>query len=204
MKVGYLIQQSGGYKAFVPERFPPVEGFHFSTKLIQKASQATLLLGKLDGITQLLPDVDFFLFMYIRKDAASSSEIEGTQATMIDAIEAEAGTSDKLPEDVNDILHYIKALNYGLKRLKDFPLSNRFLCELHKELMKKARSSHFADPGNFRKSQNWIGGTAPGNAHFVPPPPQELPRALADLEQFFHAQDDLPPILKAGIIHVHF
>ncbi len=196
--------QPEGYKAFILNPFPPSEGFIFSSKIVQKASTATLVLGKLDGITQLLPDLDFFLFMYIRKDAASSSQIEGTKATMIDAIEAESKTSEKLPDDVDDILHYIHALNYGLERLKNFPVSLRFIKEIHKELMKDARSSHFSDPGNFRKSQNWIGGTTPNNAHFVPPPPHEMKNALSDLEKFLHLQDDLLPILKAGIIHAHF
>lgn len=204
MKIGTVQQQPTGYKAFIPDDFPPKQGFTFSSKIIQKASTATLLLGKLDGITQLLPDLDFFLFMYIRKDAASSSQIEGTKATMIDAIEAEASTAEKLPEDVDDILHYIRALNYGLVRLKDFPLSLRFIKEVHKELMKGARSSHFSDPGNFRRSQNWIGGTTPNNAHFVPPPVHEMEKALGDLEKFLHKKDDLLPILKTGIVHAHF
>jgi len=204
MKIGQIKKQSTGYSAFVPDKFPPKDGFEFSPKIIQKASNATLLLGKLDGITQLLPDLDFFLFMYIRKDAASSSQIEGTKATMIDAIEAESKTTEKLPEDVDDILHYIKALNYGLERLKKFPISLRFLKEIHKELMKDARASHYSDPGNFRTTQNWIGGTAPNNAHFVPPPPEEMKNALSDLEKFLHDSDDLLPIIKAGIIHAHF
>lgn len=204
MKIGQIKKQSTGYSAFVPDKFPPTGGFEFSPKIIQKASNATLLLGKLDGITQLLPDLDFFLFMYLRKDAASSSQIEGTKATMIDAIEAESKTTEKLPEDVDDILHYIKALNYGLERLKDFPISLRFLKEIHKELMKDARASHYSDPGNFRTTQNWIGGTAPNNAHFVPPPPEEMKDALSDLEKFLHDSDELLPIIKAGIIHAHF
>lgn len=204
MKMGTIQSQPQGYKAFVLSHFPPSEGFVFSPKIIHKASTATLLLGKLDGFTQLLPDLDFFLFMYIRKDATSSSQIEGTKATMIDAIEAESKTSEKLPDDVDDILHYIHALNYGLERLKDFPVSLRFIKEIHKELMKDARSTHFSDPGNFRKSQNWIGGTTPNNAYFVPPPPHEMENALGDLEKFLHLKDDLLPILKAGIIHAHF
>src|SRR5476651_1817646 len=113
MKIGNYVKQPQGYAAFIPTPFPPKEGFSFSTKLIQKASQTTLSLGKLDGITQLLPDVAFFLFMYICKDAASSSQIEGTKATMIDAIEATSKTSESFPSDVDDILHYIQALNYG-------------------------------------------------------------------------------------------
>ncbi len=204
MKIGSYKTQNTDYKAFILDSFPPGNGFEFSSSLIKKANKASLILGKLDGITQLLPDIDFFLFMYIRKDAASSSQIEGTRATMIDAIEAESKTSDKLPEDVDDILHYIKALNYGLERLKDFPLSLRFIREIHQELMKDARATHFCDPGNFRKSQNWIGGTKLSNAVFVPPPPDEMQKALNDFEKFLHSEDDLLPVIKAGIIHAHF
>jgi Fic family protein len=185
-------------------KFIPEKDFKFSRKLILKHSKAERLLGKLDGITQLLPDVDFFLLMYIRKDAASSSQIEGTQATMIDAIEAEAKTTESLPKDVDDILHYIKALNYGLTRLESFPMSLRFIRELHKELMEGARTTHFSDPGEFRKSQNWIGGTTPSNASYVPPPPHEMQIALNDFEKFLHADDNTLPLLKAGLIHAHF
>lgn len=204
MEIGKFIQQKAGYKAFIPNKFPPEKGFEFSKKLVLKHSSAERLLGKLDGITQLLPDVDFFLFMYIRKDAASSSQIEGTQATMIDAIEAEAKTSETLPGDVDDILHYIRALNYGLKRLAEFPMSLRFIRELHGELMKDARTTQFAGPGEFRKTQNWIGGTSPANASFVPPPPEEMPRALDDFEEFLYSKDEILPLLKAGLIHAQF
>ncbi|MDX2165251.1 MAG: Fic family protein [Gammaproteobacteria bacterium] len=204
MNIGRHIKQPEGYEAFIPAPFPPTEESSFSTKIIQKASQATLLLGKLDGITQLLPDVDFFLFMYLCKDAASSSQIEGTRATMIDAIEAVSKTSENLPEDVNDISHYIHALNYGLERLKDFPLSLRVIKEVHKELMVDARATHFSDPGNFRRTQNWISGVSPKDALFVPPPAHEMLRAMGDLEKFFHTKDDILPIIKAGIIHAQF
>ena len=204
VKIGELQQQKKGFKAFIPTPFPPKSGFEFSPAIERKNNTATRLLGKLDGITQLLPDMDFFLFMYIRKDAASSSQIEGTKATIIDAIEAEAKIDAEIPEDVDDILHYIKALNYGLKRLEEFPFVLRFLRELHRELMKGARKTHFADPGEFRKSQNWIGGTRPDNAHFVPPPVTEMNRALDDLEKFIHAKDDILPLIKAGLAHAQF
>ena len=204
MKIGNFQQQVQGYKAFIPTSFPPKEGFNFSDKINKKATLAALRLGKLDGITQLLPDLDFFLFMYIRKDAASSSQIEGTGATMMDAIEAESSTSDKLPADVDDILHYINALNYGLERLKDFPLSLRVIKEIHERLMCGARQTHFSDPGNFRSTQNWIGGTSLSNALFVPPPAFELNRVLGDLENFFHKNDHILPIIKAGLIHSQF
>ena len=146
VKIGELQQQKGGFKAFIPAPFPPRGSFGLSPAVGRKNDTATRLLGKLDGITQLLPDMEFFLFMYIRKDAASSSQIEGTKATMIDAIEAEAKIESDIPEDVDDILHYIKALNYGLARLERFPFVLRFLRELYKELMTGARATHFSDP----------------------------------------------------------
>lgn len=202
--IGKNRKQPQGYEAFIPNKFPPEDGFLIAPKVIKKATEATLLLGKLDGITQLLPDVDFFLFMYIRKDASSSSQIEGTQATMINAIEAESDTSDHFPEDVSDILDYIHALNHGIERLKDFPLTLRTIKETHQNLMKDGRKTHFADPGNFRTSQNWIGGTSPNNALFVPPPVHEMNEALYDLEKFIHTADSLSPIIKAGMIHGQF
>ncbi len=204
--IGSYKEQATGYTAFIPNDFPPDSGFLLDGKVIKKASDATRLLGKLDGITKLLPDNDFFLLMYLRKDAASSSQIEGTMATMVDAIEAEVQTNIDIPQDVDDILHYIQALNFGMKRVRedDFPITLRFIRELHEKLMNQARASHFADPGNFRTSQNWIGGTRPDNARFVPPPPIEMQKALDDLEQFFHKDDELLDIIKAGLIHAQF
>jgi Fic family protein len=204
IKVGELRQQKEGFIAFIPAPFPQKGGIEFSSSIKMKNDNATRLLGKLDGITQLLPDMDFFLFMYIRKDAASSSQIEGTKATMIDAIEAEAKTDSDIPEDVDDILHYIRALNYGLARLEEFPFVLRFLRELHKELMTRARATHFSNPGEFRKSQNWIGGTRPDNAHFVPPPVEEMKLSLDDLEKFIHTKNDILPLIKAGLAHAQF
>lgn len=206
IKLGEYRMQPEGFKAFIPYSFPPKEGFDFDESILKKNNQATRLLGKLDGITKLLPDADFFLLMYLRKDAASSSQIEGTRATLIDAIAAEAKIDTKMPEDVDDILHYIKALHYGIKRMKtdNFPMVLRFIRELHQQLMQKARSTHFSDPGEFRKSQNWIGGTRPGNASFVPPPVEEMHHALNQLEKFIHADDTIPIIIKAGLIHAQF
>jgi Fic family protein len=206
LEIGSYKLQKGGFKAFIPHPFPPKVGFDFDQNILQKNNEASRLLGKLDGITKLLPDFDFFLLMYLRKDAASSSQIEGTRATMIDAIAADAKIDAKIPDDVNDIRHYIKALNYGIKRMKkdDFPFVLRFIRELHKQLMHKARPSHFSDPGEFRKSQNWIGGTRPVNASFVPPPVDEMNRALTDLEKFIHTKDLIPVVIKAGLIHAQF
>lgn len=204
MQIWKNIQQSWWFKAFIPYKFPIKEGFNFSPEIIQKANNATLVLWKLDGITQLLPDVDFFILMYIRKDATSSSQIEGTKATMSDVIEAEAKTSSNLPDDVDDIFHYIDALNYGIKRLEKFPMSLRVITEIHKILMESARASHFADPWHFRKSQNWIWWTKPSDASYVPPPVYEMNKSLDDLEAFFHNKNSILPILRAWLIHAQF
>lgn len=202
MGIGKLIKQPEGYTAFIPDPFPSANLLDFPADLIAKAAMAERLIGKLDGITHVLPDADFFLSMYIIKDATSSAQIEGTRATMMDALEMSAGVNVK-DTDADDILFYIKALNYGTKRLADFPFSLRFLRELHKELMTDARSSHFSDPGEFRRTQNWIGGTTLHNASFIPPPVAAMQNALADFEKFIH-DTSLMPVLQAGILHAQF
>lgn len=205
-EIGIIKEQKEGYKAFIPNTFPPKDGFELDSKIIKKGSEATRLLGKLDGITKLLPDSDFFLKMYLRKDASSSSQIEGTMATMVDAIEAEMKVNANIPEDVDDILHYIKALNYGMKRVMDddFPITLRFIRELHNQLMHRARTTHHPYPGEFRTGPNWIGGTNLNNAQFVPPPVIEMHRALDDLEMFIQKNDSILDIIKAGLIHAQF
>ena len=204
-KIGVYKTQPEGFKAFVLESFPPKDTLVFSPAIQQKHAEAMRLLGKLDGITALLPDRDYFLEMFVRKDASSSSQIEGTQASISDAIEAlNIERRNNLPQDVDDILHYIEALNYGLERAKDFPFSLRFIRELHEKLMTGARNTHNPFPGEFRRTQNWIGGTRPDNARFVPPPVCEMNQALNDLEKFIHADDEYLPLIKAGLLHAQF
>lgn len=205
IEMGVLVKQPAGFKAFIPHHFPP-KHLELTADIMVKNEKATRLLGKLDGITKRIPDVDFFLLMYLRKDAASSSQIEGTMATMIDAIEAEVKTSTNIPADVDDILHYISAVNYGMKRVTtdQMPLSLRFIKELHEKLMVQARTTHFPDPGEFRKSQNWIAGTRPDNARFVPPPVTEMHTALSELESFMHAKNAMPVVVKSAFIHAQF
>ena len=207
IEIGINRQQPQGFKAFIPHPFPPQDNMDFPSNILIKNEKATRLIGKLDGVTKQLPDVDFFLLMYLRKDAASSSQIEGTVATMVDAIEAEIETiNTNIPADVDDILHYIQAVNYGMKRVVEdnFPLTWRFIRELHEKLMHQARATHFSDPGEFRNSQNWIGGTRPDNARFVPPPVAEMHTALSDLEKFLHTESTIPTVVKAGLIHAQF
>lgn len=204
-KIGMYRVQPEGYKAFILESFPPKGMLVFSPSIQQKHAEAMRLLGKLDGITALLPDRDYFLEMFVRKDASSSSQIEGTQASISDAIEAlNIERRNNLSQDVDDILHYIDALNYGLERAKKFPFSLRFIRELHEKLMIGARNTHNPFPGEFRRTQNWIGGTHPDNARFVPPPIHEMNQALNDLEKFIHADDDYLPLIKAGLLHAQF
>ena len=204
-RIGVYRTQPEGFKAFVLESFPPKDTLVFPSAIQQKHAEAMRLLGKLDGITALLPDRDYFLEMFVRKDASSSSQIEGTQASISDAIEAlNIERRNDLPQDVDDILHYIEALNYGLERAKDFPFSLRFIRELHEKLMTGAHNTHNPFPGEFRRTQNWIGGTRPDNARFVPPPIREMNQALNDLEKFIHADDEYLPLIKAGLLHAQF
>lgn len=204
MKIGKLIQQPTGYKAFIPDKFPPDEQIVLSPKTQQLHAKAVLMLGKLDGITQLLPDLDFFIFMYIRKEAARSSEIEGTQATIIDVLKSEAQIESRFPQDVERIVHYINAMEYGLKRLETFPLSLRFIREIHKVLIDGTMDAPGKTPGDFRTSQNWIGGGSPTSAKFVPPTPIEMSRSLSDFEKFLYAKDEYPPLIKAALAHAQF
>jgi len=204
-KIGELVQQPTGHKAFIPASFPPKGSLVLSPSLEIKLGEAMRVIGKLDGISQLLPDKDFFLLMFVRKEAASSSQIEGTQATMANAIEANVLPRSAQAPDVEDILCYIRALNYGLERFQTLPISVRFIRELHDKLMRGARATQHPFPGEFRYTQNWIGGTSPATARFVPPPPAEVPRCLGEIEKFIHAKKDgYPPLLKAALLHAQF
>ena len=204
-KIGRYIEQKEGYKTFTPFDFPPKGGFKISPKLYKIHEEAIRLVGKLDGITRLLPDKDFFISMFVVKDATYSSQIEGTKATLQDAVAAPV-TEEKNRKnpDVDDIEHYILAANYGVDRMREFPISLRFIKELHQGLMTGARSTQHAYPGEFRKSQNWIGGKTPVDASFVPPAPFDMDKSLDDLEKFIHAKDDYPSLVKVGLLHAQF
>jgi len=203
--VGTNVQQPAGFKAFIPAPFPSAGLLQIDQAMQVKHSEAMITLGRLDGISRLLPNKDFFILMFIRKDAASSSQIEGTNASLDESIEAQTiERPNDLPDDVSDILHYIDALNHGIKRLSDLPLSSRLLLEIHKELMTDARTTQHAYPGEFRRTQNWIGGTSPANARFVPPPVHEMNRALDELEKFIYDKTPALPLIKAGLLHSQF
>ena len=203
VEIGKNVKQTKGFSAFIPSYFPPKGLFKLPQDTLVKTAEADRLVGKLDGVTHTLPDVDFFLHMFVAKDASASSQIEGTKASMVDAIEKKAGLAVK-ETDADDILFYIKALNYGIGRLGNFPLSLRLIREIHHKLMTGARSTHFADPGEFRKTQNWIGGTKPDSAMFVPPPIDEMHRGLDDFEKFLHQERKTLPLVHVALTHAQF
>lgn len=193
-------------EAFVPAPLPPIPRIDWSPELRSKFDEALLALGRLDSVSQLLPDTTLFLYMYVRKEAVLSSMIEGTQSSLSDLLVFEIDQQPGVPiNDVQEVSNYVAALNHGLKRLADgFPLSLRLLLEIHEVLLSKGRGSG-KTPGEFRKSQNWIGGTRPGNAAFVPPPVNEMQKCVQQLELFLHDQpEETPTILKAALAHVQF
>jgi len=193
-------------KAFVPTPLPPQPDIDWSSQLRQRFEKAHLALGRLDSISNLLPDTDIFLYMYVRKEAVLSSMIEGTQSSLSDLLLYELTEQPGVPiDDVEEVSNYVAALEYGLSRLKEgFPISVRLLKEIHAVLLSGGRGCT-KQPGELRQSQNWIGGTRPGNAVFVPPPADELADALSDLEKFIHDQNEVTPaLLKAALVHVQF
>lgn len=193
-------------QAFVPAPLPPVPPIEWSSKLREKFDQALLTLGRLDSVSVLLPDTSLFLYMYVRKEAVLSSMIEGTQSSLSDLLLFEFEHQPGVPlDDVQEVSNYVAALNHGLNRLnEDFPLSLRLLKEIHSVLLSKGRGKE-CDPGKFRRSQNWIGGSRPGTATFVPPPPEYVQECMGKLELFLHDQPEKTSVLiKAALAHVQF
>ena len=198
-------QHPGGYLAFLPAPLPPPD-LTIGSDLQALVSRSDVALGRLDGAVRLVPDTDLFVFMYVRREAVLSSQIEGTQASLMDVLKYEAeleGAEQRV--DVREISNYIAAMNHGLARLAELPLSRRLLCEVHAVLMKDVRGGepHEA-PGEFRRSQNWIGGASPATARFVPPPWEAAEEAFADLETFLHDARPMPALIKVGLAHAQF
>ena len=193
-------------RAFVPPTLPPGPGALDLTSLQAILAEANQAVGRLDGMTSALPDLKLFLYSYVRKEAVLSSQIEGTQSSLSDLLLYENAETPGVPlDDVQEVSNYVAALNHGLKRMRGgFPLSLRLIREIHEVLLSKGRGSH-AQPGQFRKSQNWIGGTRPGNAAYVPPPPEYVTDCMGQLETFIH-QDapSLPLLVRAGLVHAQF
>lgn len=197
-------KQPGGFKAFVPATFPPTD-LRLDV-LADQMERATFALGRLVGSAEVLPDPDLFVFMYVRREAVLSSQIEGTEASLVDLLEYEAQLErGDRRTDVREITNYIAALRYGLDRVSDLPLSLRLIREIHQELMTGVRGGEPSKtPGEFRRSQNWIGGPSPGTARFVPPPVEEMYACLYELEAFLHADSELPILIRVALAHAHF
>ena len=202
---GKLITQLGGYRAFVPEKLPPSPALRIEGALQNLLSQADMALARLDGMGYFLPNADLFIAMYVRKEALLSSQIEGTQASLEDIFEYESGDKPENINDVAEVINYIGALNYGMERLKTLPMSLRLIKEIHGVLMQGTRGGNKA-PGEFRKTQNWIGppGSTVKDARYIPPPPQEVMKAVGDLEQYIHKGRKLPVLVDCGLVHYQF
>jgi Fic family protein len=201
----YITQKIAGepYKAYVPPKLPPKPAIDL-IEIYPCLEKATSALAQLNSVHRSIPNTSLFIYMYIRKEALLSSQIEGTQSSFSDLMLFEHDQKPEVSlEDVEEVSNYVKALTHGLKRLKDdFPLSLRLLCEIHSILLSGGRGAGKL-PGEFRRSQNWIGGTRPGNALFVPPPVDHLHQCLSDFEFFLH-DNSLPVLIKAGLAHVQF
>lgn len=204
----YAITTVGGeqIRAFIPHPLPPRPALEISSASQRLLEQATLAVGRLDSISLLLSDPNIFLYAYVRREAVLSSQIEGTQSSLADLLLFELAEAPGTPlDDVMEVSGYVAALEHGMARLRDgFPLSNRLLREMHQVLLARGRGSD-KSPGEFRRTQNWIGGTRPGNAHFVPPPPDQVQACMAALERFIHdEQTPYPVLITAALAHVQF
>ncbi|CUA90640.1 Fic family protein [Chelatococcus sambhunathii] len=207
-RLGQYVETAVGgerVRAFLPPPLPPDPPLDLPA-LFDLYDAARGALGRLDGVTTILPSTPLFLFMYVRKEALLSSQIEGTQSSLSDLLLFENHEIPQVPlDDVAEVSNYIAAMEHGLKRLREgFPLSLRLIREMHEILLHSGRGAS-KQPGEFRRSQNWIGGTRPGNALFVPPPPDRLNECLDAFEKFLHVDNpQLPPLIKAGLAHVQF
>jgi Fic family protein len=202
---GFYVRQPTGYSAFSPQPLPPDPAVAMSQELLQELSRADRCLARLDGASDMLPDPDAFVAAYVRKEALLSSQIEGTQASISELLSAEAESARTGSLDIGEVYGYLRALNFGLSRLGELPVSLRLIREIHAELLAEGRGSE-KTPGQFRTSQNWIGpsGSSLANARFVPPPPSELMTHLGAWESFIHDPAPMPELIKVGLIHAQF
>ncbi len=203
---GRYVQQPTGYRAFIPNPLPPDPPIEMKVELQALLSSADRALGRLDGSIYTLPNPDLFVAMYVRKEAVLSSQIEGTQSSLQDVLAAEAkALSSKNPSDVAEVFNYVAAMNHGLERLQNLPVSVRLIREIHERLLRGGRG-HRLTPGELRNTQNWIGpvGCTLRESVFVPPPPHNVPQLLSDLESFLHNESKLPLLIKIGLAHAQF
>ena len=206
VRAGRYVRQPTGYSAFIPTPLPPDPPIRFDDSLQLLLSEADRALGRLDGSVLTLPNPDLFVFMYVRKEAVLSSQIEGTQSSLQDLLAAEADLfDDAIPRDVGEVVNYVHAMNHGLARLSELPVSVRLIREIHARLMRGVRRGRL-QPGELRRSQNWIGpgGCTLLTASFVPPPHDAVPDALGELEKFIHRDDAIPPLVKIALAHSQF
>ena len=205
----YRVTKAGNedVRAFVPVHLPPADPpLTIDESLMTLHAEAVAAVGKLSVAGAMVPSPQWFIYGFVRKEAVVSSQIEGTQATLQDVVTYEATKQAKRPDDVREVCNYVDALTYAraeIAKPKGLPLSSRLLCETHKRLMRGVRGAD-KQPGEIRRSQNWIGGTRPGNSRFVPPPPEDVPALMAQMDKWLHSSDALPPLVKAGIAHVQF
>lgn len=206
-RAGRFITQSEGYPAFIPKPLPPDPPLALEAAgLLNLLEGAVAELGRLDGVARVIPDPDFFVSMYVRREAVLSSQIEGTQSTLEDLLELELETDNRDPySDAYELANYVQAMNFGLDRIKTLPLSLRLIREIHRELLREGRGS-MATPGQFRRTQNWIGpqGASLKQATFVPPPVPDMKKALHDFEGFLHADRRYPTLIEVGLAHAQF
>lgn len=202
---GQYITQPSGYKAFIPSSLPPIPSIKIEGQMNQLLSEANVALGRLDTMGFLLPNIDHIIAMYVRKEALLSSQIEGIQASLEDIFEYESKEAIKNIHDVEEVVHYIQALNHGLNRIKEFPMSIRLIKEIHQILLSQTRGKE-KTPGEFKRSQNWIGpaGSTLKSASFIPPPPLESVDAMGKLELYMHQEDHLPVLINCALIHYQF
>ena len=206
MRAGTYVKQPTDYRAFIPADLPPDPTIEMDAELTKLLSDADRALGRLDGVATVLPNPDLFVAMYVRQEAVLSSQIEGTQSTLQDVLAFEADANkEKQPSDVEEIVNYVAAMNHGLMRLSELPVSLRLLKEIHGHLMQGVRGSELS-PGDFRRSQNWIGaqGCNLNNADFVPPPPHAMMQSLDNLEKFMHDRESFPLLIQCGLLHAQF
>lgn len=201
---GQNIEQSKGYRAFIPKPLPPDPPLRQDEELLFLLSQANLALGKLSGLASVISDPDLFVYLYVRKEALLSSQIEGTQCSLEDVLNPEPESEDPI-HDIEEVSNYVKAMNQGIKRLSELPVCTRLIKEIHAVLMKGVRGAN-KTPGEFRTSQNWIGrpGATLATAEFVPPPHEMINELMSNLENFVHVEDKIPPLIKAALIHAQF
>lgn len=202
-RAGVFMNQPSGYKSFVPKKLPPDPMVNMDLEMLKLLSDADRKLGRLDGITQILPNPELFVAMYVQKEAVLSSQIEGTQASLTDVLDI--GSDASKDTEIQDVVNYVSAMKYGLERLQNFPLCLRLIREIHAVLLEKGRGSN-RNPGEFRTSQNWIGpaGCTLSNATFIPPTVPDMNIALSDLESFFYEKDNIPSLIKIALIHAQF